>query len=148
MSVIYSDAWYADMKQLINGSEDFRRLAPRSRVAMTVEVVGDAVSPYVAEGAAIHYLIVLEGGEVTEYRPLSARHDGDGLSFRFTAPASVWESVAAGLIDPITAGLRGQIKIRGDMRFLMKNADAVKALVDLYGNQVHTEWPSGKPPYA
>ncbi len=148
MSVIYSGTWYEDMKRLINGSAEFRKLAPKGRVDMTLEVMGDAQSPYVAAGAAIHYLVVLDGGEVTEYRPLPERHDGKGLSFRFTAPAPVWESIAAGLLDPITAGLRGQIKIRGDMRFLMKNADAVKILVDLYGNQGNTEWPKGKPPYA
>jgi len=50
-------------------------------------------------------------------------------------------------VDPITAGMRGTIRVRGDMRVLMKNADAVKILVDLYGDQVHTEWPKGKPPY-
>ena len=34
------------------------------------------------------------------------------------------------------------------MRFLMQNADAVKLAIDLYGNQVNTEWPLGRPPYA
>jgi hypothetical protein len=34
------------------------------------------------------------------------------------------------------------------MKFLMENADGVKLLVDLYGNQVDTEWPNGQPPYA
>jgi putative sterol carrier protein len=101
----------------------------------------------VAVGADVHYLIVMDGGKVEEIRALPARHPGPGLSFRFTAPATVWESIAAGQLDPITAGLRGTIKVKGDMRVLMKNADAVKHLVDLYGAQVYTEWPSGRPPY-
>lgn len=147
MSVIYSPAWYDDMKKLINDSEEFRRLAPRDRVAMTLEVTGDVTSPYVAKDEGLYWLIELAEGQVDAYRPLPARHDGQGLGFRFTAPATVWESVAAGLLDPITAGLRGQIKVRGDMRFLMKNADAVKKLVELYMNQVQTEWPKGRPPY-
>lgn len=147
MPAIYSDAWYDDMKRLINGSAEFRKLAPRQRMVMTLEVVGDGKSPYVPDGSGVYFLVVLDGGEVTEYRPLPAKHDGKGLGFRFTAPATVWESVAAAQTDPITAGLRGQIKIRGDMRFLMQNADAVKVLVDLYGKQVATEWPKGKPPY-
>ncbi|MBE7486132.1 MAG: SCP2 sterol-binding domain-containing protein [Polyangiaceae bacterium] len=148
MSTIYSDAWYEDMKLLINGSTEFRRLAPTERMVMTLEVIGDDTSPYVPSGSAVHYLVVLDHGEVTEYRRLAEKHDGKGLGFRFTAPATVWETIAAGQIDPITSGLRGQIKIRGDMRFLMQNADAVKILVDLYGRQVTTEWPLGKPPYA
>lgn len=70
------------------------------------------------------------------------------LAFRFTAPATVWESVANGQLDPITAGLRGGITMRGDMRFPMENADTVKPLVDIYANQVNTEWPQGRPRYA
>ena len=147
MSIIYSEAWYDDMKNLINGSDQFAAQAPRERLAMTLEVAGDGVSPYVPKGEDLFFLIVLEKGRVVEFSPLEARHDGKGLNFRFTAPAALWENIAAGLQDPITVGLRGGIKIRGDMRFLMKNADAVKVLVDLYGNQVTTDWPSGKPPY-
>ena len=86
-------------------------------------------------------------GRVEVFERLPERFSGKGLNFRFTAPAEVWESVAAGETDPITAGLRGVIKVRGDMRFLMENADAVKLLIDLYGSQVDTEWPQGKPPY-
>ncbi|MBI3201888.1 MAG: SCP2 sterol-binding domain-containing protein [Myxococcales bacterium] len=147
MPAIYSDAWYDDMKTLINGSADFKKLAPKQRAVMTLEVVGDGKSPYVPSGKELYYLVVLDGGQVTDYRPLPERHDGKGLGFRFTAPATVWENIAAGLLDPITCGLRGQIKIRGDMRFLMQNADAVKILVDLYGQQGQTDWPQGKPPY-
>ncbi len=148
MAAIYSDTWYEDMKALINGSAEFRAKAPTQHTVMTLEVVGDDQSPYVKAGKDVHFLVVLDGGAVVEYRPLAARHDGKGLNFRFTAPATVWEGVAAGLLDPITSGLRGQIKIRGDMRFLMQNADAVKILVDLYGHQGTTEWPLGKPPYS
>ena len=147
MSVIYTDGWYQDLKQMINGSVEFAAKAPQEKIVMALEVDGDDKSPYVAAGSAIYYLIVLDCGKVEEITPLEERHPGKGLNFRFTAPATTWESIAAGQLDPITAGLRGTIKVRGDMRVLMKNADAVKHLVDLYGAQVHTEWPSGRPPY-
>ena len=147
MSVIYSDAWYEEMKQLINGSEELGRLAPKTRIAFTLEVMGDGASPYVPREGALYFLLVIENGKVTEFRPLTERHDGKGLHFRFTAPATVWEGVAAGNDDPIKCGLRGEIKVRGDMKFLMENADAVKLAIDLYGHQGSTEWPLGRPPY-
>ncbi len=147
MSIIYTDQWYADMKAMVNGSPKFREMAPREKILATFEIIGDEQSPYVTNGNALYYLIRLEGGMVAEYGPLSARHDGKGLNFRFTAPAALWEGIAAGLVDPIQAGLRGTIKVRGDMRFLMQHAEAVKLLVDMYGHQVSTEWPQGKPPY-
>jgi hypothetical protein len=148
MSAIYSDAWYEDMKALINGSEHLGTMAPKTRIVFTLEVMGDGASPYVPKDGGLYFLLVIENGKVTEFRPLPERHDGKGLSFRFTAPATVWEGVAAGQKDPITSGLRGEIKVRGDMRFLMQNADAVKLAIDLYANQVNTEWPLGRPPYA
>ncbi len=148
MSVIYSDAWYADMKALINGSEQRGTMAPKTRIVLSLEVMGDGMSPYVPQEGGLYFVLVIENGKVADFRPLPDRHDGKGLNFRFTAPATVWESVAAGQWDPITAGLRGDIKVRGDMRFLMQNADAVKLAIDLYANQVNTEWPLGRPPYA
>ena len=148
MSVIYSDAWYEDMKKLINHSEELRRQTPKERIVISFEVEGDGASPYVPADGALYFMIVFDEGQVQEFQPLDERFSGKGLNFRFTAPATVWESIAAGKTDPITAGLRGSIKIRGDMKFLMENADGVKLLVDLYGNQVDTEWPQGQPPYA
>ena len=147
MSVIYSDAWYEDMKSLINGSADLQKLAPANRIVLCMEVEGDGESPYVPADGALYFQLEIEAGRVESFRPLPERFTGKGLDFRFAASASVWESVAAGETDPITAGLRGVIKVRGDMRFLMENADAVKLLIDLYGNQVATEWPQGEPPY-
>ena len=147
MSAIYSDTWYEDMKALINGSEQLGTMAPKTRIVFTLEVMGDGASPYVPKDGGLYFLLMIENGKVTEFRPLPERHDGKGLSFRFTAPATVWEGVAAGQKDPITSGLRGEIKVRGDMRFLMQNADAVKLAIDLYANEVNTEWPLGRPPY-
>ncbi len=147
MSVIYSDAWYEEMKQLINGSDKLGTMAPKTRIVFTLEVMGDGASPYVPKDGGRYFLLAIENGKVTEFRPLQDRHDGKGLNFRFTAPATVWEGVAAGQQDPIKCGLRGTIKVRGDMKFLMENADAVKLAIDLYANQVSTEWPLGRPPY-
>jgi hypothetical protein len=147
MPAVYSDDWYEELKQMIHGSDEFAAKAPAGRMVMTLEIDGDGKSPYVSSDGALYYMLVLDEGKVTELHALEDKHDGTGLSFRFTAPATVWEEIAAGLLDPITAGLRGKIRVRGDMRFLMQNADAVKILVDLYAAQVETDWPLGRPPY-
>jgi len=59
----------------------------------------------------------------------------------------VFEGVAAGLVDPVGAGLKGTIKITGDMRVLIKHADLVNVLYDVYSREVQTDWPKGRPPY-
>ena len=68
--------------------------------------------------------------------------------FRFVGPASVFVAVVAGHTDPIDAVLSGTISVRGDMRFMMRQAEQVQVLLDAYTHGVHTEWPKGSPPYA
>ena len=69
------------------------------------------------------------------------------LNYRFTGPGSVFDSIAAGTSDPIDAALTGTIKVRGDMRFLMRQAEMVQVLLKAYSQGVDTTWPKGRPPY-
>ncbi len=69
------------------------------------------------------------------------------LDYRFTGPASVFDSIAAAETDPIDAALSGSIKVRGDMRFLMRQAEMVQVLLEAYSKGVDTTWPKGRPPY-
>ena len=59
MSVIYSEAWYEDMKRLINGSDQLGKLAPKVRIAFTLEVMGDGLSPYVPAGGGLYFLLMI-----------------------------------------------------------------------------------------
>jgi hypothetical protein len=47
----------------------------------------------------------------------------------------------------VEAGLKGTIKITGDMRILIKHAELVNVLHEVYTRDVETTWPKGKPPY-
>ena len=44
--------------------------------------------------------------------------------------------------------IKGAIKIKGDMRVLMQNAELVNVLSEIYQREVETDWPKGRPPYA
>jgi hypothetical protein len=55
--------------------------------------------------------------------------------------------VASGLVDPVGAGLKGAIKITGNMRILIKHAELVNVLQEMYARDVETTWPKGSPPY-
>ena len=52
------------------------------------------------------------------------------------------------MVDPVQAGLKGTIKITGDMRVLIRHADLVNVLHRVYSREVETGWPRGRPPYA
>lgn len=148
MAVIYSSKWYDDLKEIVNGDERIVEMAPPGEWRMAIEIHGDAKSPYVPEGSDKHFFLHFDNGKLAEYEELNERHDGTGLNFRFTGPAVVFDEVAAGLTDPVEAGLKGIIKIRGDMRLLMQHAEIVSIILDLYTKHINTEWPKGKPPYS
>jgi hypothetical protein len=84
---------------------------------------------------------------VVECREHPETISGQGLHFRFSGPAHIYEGVAAGLVDPIVAGLKGAIKVRGDMRLLMHNAEFAYMIFKNIAKSNSTEWPKGRPPY-
>lgn len=147
MAEIYSEEWYEKLKALVNSRDDIAARAPQGQWRICVEIMGDAASPYVPEGEAKYFFVLFDKGKCQRYEELAETVDGKGLDFRFTGPATVFEEVAAGQRDFIEAGLRGDIKIRGDMRIFMQNAELAKIMAELYSQQVDTEWPKGEPPY-
>ncbi len=58
-----------------------------------------------------------------------------------------FEGIVANQADPVKAGLKGDIRITGDMRILIQHADLVNVLREIYVQEVETTWPKGKPPY-
>jgi hypothetical protein len=89
----------------------------------------------------------IQEGKVVECQEGQERVPGKGLHFRFTGPAHIYEGVAAGLVDPVVAGLEGAITVRGDMRLLIQNAELATRIFKNLGENNSTEWPKGKPPY-
>ncbi len=147
MAEIYSKQWYEKLKALVNSRDDITARAPQGQWRICVEIIGDDKSPYVPEGKAKYFFVLFDNVKCLEYEELSETMDGKGLDFRFSGPATVFEEVAAAQRDFIEAGLRGAIKIRGDMRVFMQNAELAKIMAELYSQLVDTEWPLGKPPY-
>jgi hypothetical protein len=147
MAEIYSKKWYDKLKDLVNSRDDITARAPQGQWRVCLEIMGDSTSPYVHDGHAKYFFVLFENGKCQRYEELPEKMDGKGLDFRFSGPATVFEEIAAAQRDFIEAGLRGAIKIRGDMRIFMQNAELVKIMAELYSQQIDTEWPKGKPPY-
>ena len=148
MADIYTPDWYEQIRGALNARAATLREVPKGAWTGMVEIVGDGASPYVAEGAERHVLVRIEDGTCAWYREEQPGHDsGVELDYRFRGPATTFEEIAAGVIDPIDAVLKGTIKVRGDMRFLMRHAELVQALLEAYVSGVETSWPLGRPPY-
>ncbi len=147
MPAIYTTEWYEAVREAINASVAGIKGVPEGAWTCRVEIIGDSASPYVQGGAERHFLVRIESGLCSWYREVDPGDEAMVLDYRFRGPAAVFDAIAAGIDDPIDAALRGAVKVRGDMRFLMRQADLVKTLLDAYATAVDTTWPRGRPPY-
>jgi hypothetical protein len=145
MPEIYSTQWYEALKDLLNRNPEVERNSPRGRFHVLAIVNGDARSAYLAPGKMRVFVVEFVDGKCLEYLEQQSCPPRKGFNFVFEIPASVFEGIAAGLIDLVDAGLKGTIKITGDMRILIRHAELVNVIYDVYAREVETLWPLGKP---
>jgi putative sterol carrier protein len=145
MPAIYTTEWYEALKRLLNENPEVDKNAPRGTFHVLAKIVGDARSLYLPVGELRNFVVLFADGKCLEYRQTDAPPPRKDFEFIFEFPASVFEEVAAGQIDLIDAGLKGKVKITGDMRILIRHAELVNVLYDVYSREVETIWPKGKP---
>ena len=109
MAYIYTDEWFGYVRDAINAKVATLRHLPPDTLLIAVDIVGDGVSPYVTEGAERHFLVQIDGGRCGWYREGEAG-ESDQLNYRFRGPAAVFDEIAAGLVDPIDAALKGAVR--------------------------------------
>ena len=147
MPNIYSDDWYQAILDLANTREDLSAKAPQGEWRVAIEIQGDGLSPYVPKDQSRHWFIRLVDGKMVEFIEVPEPVSGKGLSYRFIGPASVFEGIAAGVVDPVEVGLNGTLTVRGDMRLLMQYAELTGIIFEVYTENNVTDWPAEKPPY-
>lgn len=145
MPAIYTAEWCEALKDLLNRNPEVQRHAPRGGFDALIEIKGDARSCYLAPGERRNFTVRLEDGRCAAYHEVAAAPARKGFDFVFEMPASIFEGVAAGLIDLVDAGLKGLIRITGDMRILIRHAELVNVLYRVYTKEVETLWPKGRP---
>jgi putative sterol carrier protein len=145
MPAIYTEEWYDELKDLLNGNPEIEKNAPRGKYKILAEVAGDETSPYISAGEQRFFVVHLDDGKCTEYFQVDNPPPRKECDFIFELPATMFEGVAAGIVDPVDAGLKGAIKITGDMRVLIKHADLVNVFHEVYSREVETTWPKGRP---
>lgn len=148
MPTIYSVEWFDEVRDAINERTAQISELPDGIWTVRIEIVGDGSSPYLDSGSERHFLLRLEDGQCSWYREVAPDDDdSEELDYRFRGSATAFDEIAAGVTDPIDAALQGSVRVRGDMRFLMRQAELVQVLLEAYAAGVETAWPKGRPPY-
>ena len=147
MPDIYTAAWYESLKDILNRSEQVTAKAPPGHFRVLAEIRGDGISPYLGDGQVKRFTLGFQDGKCTEYRELTDAPTCRDFDFTVGLSASLFEGIVANQADPVKAGLKGDIRIVGDMRILIQHAELVNILQDIYVRDIKTDWPKGKPPY-
>lgn len=147
MAAIYTTPWYDSMKEILNNSDEVTKKAPPGVWHILAELRGDGLSPYIGADEVKRFSIVLDDGQCASYEELANAPPRKDFEFILEMPAALFERIVANQADPLEAGLKGAVKITGDMRVLIQNAELVNILSDIYQRDVETEWPNGAPPY-
>ena len=148
MPNIYTDEWYQAMVELCNSDDDLSSKVPKGEYKFAIEVEGDGKSPYVPKGTTKYFSLTFKDGKVTECKESPEKISGKGLNYRIIGSAEDFDLIASGDKDPVDSGLSGDLTVRGDMRFLMQNAEMATGIFEVYGKSNMTDWPLGRPPYA
>jgi len=147
MPDIYTTEWYDQLKDMLNRHPDLAKSAPSGELKILGEFHGDGRSPYLEPDERRCFVVHLSDGICTDYYEVAEPPARKEFDFVFDIPAAVFEETAAGLVDPVEAGLKGTIKITGDMRVLIRHANLVNVVQEVYAREVETTWPKGRPPY-
>lgn len=147
MPDIYTSAWYDSLKEVLNRSDEVVKKVPAGHWRVLAEIRGDGESPYMELGDTKRFVLDFDDGRCTEYRELTEPPAKRDFDFTMDLPATLFEGIVANEVDPVKSGLKGEIRIVGDMRILIQHAELVNVLHDVYVRDVETAWPKGKPPY-
>jgi len=145
MPAIYTVQWYEALKELLNRNPEVERNAPDGKYNVFAEIKGDARSLYLGPDKRREFVLRFEDRKCRDYTEVASPPPRKDFDFIFELPASIFEGVAAGTVDLVEAGLKGKIKIAGDMRILIRHAELVNAVYDVYAHEIETTWPKGKP---
>jgi len=130
-----SDEWVKAFRDVINGSEAYRKAAAKWEGDFYFLVEPGAGVP---EPVALY--IDLWHGEARSAREV-ASVDEENPEFIIRAPVGTWRRVIEKKLDPIQGMITGQLKLKGTMSKIMRFPKAASELVNC-ATKVPTEFPS------
>jgi putative sterol carrier protein len=133
-----SDEWFRRYVDAINASEDYERFARdwEGDVVIRVQAEPDKGVPH-----DIHLLLDLWHGRCRGGGIVEAGR-GDEAEFLVSAPYSRWRQVIEGSLEPVRGLMQGKLKVRGDLRKILRYVRATQELARLT-RKVETTFPSG-----
>ena len=118
-----SDAWIKALQNVLNTDDEYGKIASNWE--------GDLMFVVEAEGARtrpIYMYMDLWHGKFREARQV-ADADEKKTAFLLAAPYAVFQKIVQGKLDPMQAMMTRQLKVTGNMIYMMRNVPTVLRFV-------------------
>ena len=127
-TLMFSDQWFEKFREKINSNQDYERYAADWEGDIVISIRGDNQSHFLRSGENRNIILELFQGKCNSVIfPSSV--DRKKMPYILDGTATTWENVLSGKTNVVTAMLRGEITVTGDVRKLMKYVNAAQELV-------------------
>ncbi len=118
-----SDAWIKALQDVLNIDEEYARIAHNWEGDLTFVVEAEG-----ARAKPIYMYMDLWHGKCRDARQV-ADLDEKKAAFLLAAPFSVFQKIVQGKLDPMQAMMTRQLKVTGNMVYMMRNVPTVLRFV-------------------
>lgn len=141
MSYVFpSEEWVAALKEQINASEEYQQSAAdweAGDVCFRVQA-----NPDIGLSEDGYIWLDLYHGQCRDAQLVDAEK-GESARFVITATYDRWKQLITGQLDPVTAMMMGQMKVKGNLGELIRYTRAAKELIACAG-RVPTQFLGGE----
>ncbi len=130
--VMFSDLWFEKYKESINSNSEYEKYAVDWEGDIILSIKGDEKSQYFRSGEFKNVRLELFHGKCNSISfPVSVSRKE--VPYVLEGKATTWENILSGKTDVVSAMLKGEISVTGDIRKLMKYVNAAQELVKSAG---------------
>jgi putative sterol carrier protein len=125
---MFSDKWFEKFRDSINSNGNYERYASDWEGDILLSIRGDEQSNFFRSGESKMVRLELYHGKCNSISfPTSI--DRMKIPYILEGRATIWEGILSGKTNVITAMLKGEVTVTGDVRKLMKYVNAAQELV-------------------
>ncbi|MBI5713435.1 MAG: SCP2 sterol-binding domain-containing protein [Chloroflexi bacterium] len=118
-----SDAWIKALQEILNSDDEYGKIASNWEGDLTFVVEAEG-----ARAKPIYMYMDLWRGKCREARQVADLNEKKA-AFLLAAPFSVFQRIVQGKLDPMQAMMTRQLKVTGNMVYMMRNVPTVLRFV-------------------
>ncbi len=127
-SLMFSVEWFEKFGENLNSNENYKKYAADWEGDIALIIRGDEGSSFFRKGETKNVRLNLYHGKCNSIS-FPASVSFKDVPYLLESTATTWERILTGKVNVVTALLRGEVKVTGNVKKLMKYVNAAQELV-------------------